>query len=96
MPKKGQLKPIDADEQKIRDNPVQYNVVFFQPGSSARVYMSFDQFDHAIKYCEVTLKEPNRIRTGMIYAVNQYGNHAMVGSMDRSLKWKEVVPARYK
>lgn len=95
MAKKGELKPMDAHEQQIRDNAVQYNVTFFQPGTSTRVHMSFEELVHAVKYCEVTLKEPNRIRTGMVYAVNEYGNHALVGTMGRDLKWKEVVPSTY-
>lgn len=95
MGKKGELKPMDAHEQEIRDNALKYTVTFFQPGTSTRVSMTFEDLNVAKKYCEVTLKEPNRIRTGMVYAVNQYENHALVGTMGRDLKWKEVVPSRY-
>jgi len=96
MAKKGELKPMDAHEQEIRENAKYYNVILFQPATSSRHAMSFELLEHAKKYAEVTLSEPNRIRTAMIYAVNEYGNHAMMGSMDRDLNWKEVVPARYK
>lgn len=95
MAKKGELKPVDLDEQRIRDNPDFYNVVFFQPGSSTRVYQSFEKLDMALKYSEVTLQEPNRIRSAMIYAIDEYQNHALVGTMGRDLKWKPVVPKTY-
>lgn len=96
MAKKGELKPVDAAEQTIRDNAIRYNVVMYQPSSSLRDRMSFEKLDVAKKYAEVVLKEANRIRSVMIYAVNEYENHAMVGSMGRDLVWKEVIPARYK
>lgn len=91
MTKKGELSLVDEAEQKIRDNAVFYSVALFQPGSSTRSNMTFERLDHAIKYCEVVLAEPNRYRSGMIYAVDKTERFAMVGSMDRKLVWKPIV-----
>jgi viroplasmin and RNaseH domain-containing protein len=96
MAKKGEMKPMDQHEQKIRDNAVRYNVVFFQPATSSRVSMTFDTLEEAKLYSTEKLQEKNMIRSAMIYAANEYENHAMVGSIDRKLKWKEVIPATYK
>jgi hypothetical protein len=86
------LKVVDEHEQKVRDNAVYYNVSFFQPGVGTQVYQSFEDFKHAKAYCQVVLKEPNRLRSGLIYAIDDNGNHALVGTMDRNLTWKEVIP----
>lgn len=92
MSRKGQLKDMDRYEQSIRDNAVSYSVVCFQPGTSARTYASFTDLDYSIQYGKEILKEPNRIRSVMIYALDEYEHHALVGTIDRSLKYKEVVP----
>lgn len=91
MARKGEMSPVDEAEQKIRDNADYYSVALFQPGSSTRSNMSFKRLDHAIKYCEVVLTEPNRYRSAMVYAVDETERFAMVGSMDRKLNWKPVV-----
>lgn len=98
MGKRGELKEIDGYEQKIRDNPKHYSVVFFQPTTSSRQSMTTTSLDGAKDYAKTTLSDPNipKIRTAIIYAVDENDRHAMVGSMDRSLRWKEVIPARYK
>lgn len=89
--KRGELKPMDAWEETIRNNAVAYNVVMFQPGASSRVYQSFDNLQMAIEYGKVVLQEPNRIRSAMIYAINDGDHHALVGTINRhDLKWKEV------
>lgn len=91
MAKKGTLKPMDAFEEEIRKNAVAYNVVMFQPGKSSRVYQSFYILDQAIKYSEITLSEPNRIRSAMIYAIDKNEHHALVGTMNKhDLKFKKV------
>lgn len=95
MPKKGELKPMDEFEEAIRANAVAYNVVFFQPGQSSRVYQSFEDLNIAIKYSAVTLSEPNRIRTAMIYAIDENSHHALVGTMNRDGVFKKVEPKRY-
>jgi hypothetical protein len=95
MPKKGELKPMDVFEESIRENAVAYNVVFFQPGQSSRVYQTFNDLNLAIKYSAVTLSEPNRIRTGMIYAIDKENHHALVGTMNRDGVFKKVEPKRY-
>jgi hypothetical protein len=96
MSKVGDLKPVDEREQNIRDNAKHYNVVMFTPASSTRERKQFDNLVDAKEYSNMILQEPNKIRTAMIYAANEYDNQAMVGSIDRQLEWKEVIPARYK
>jgi hypothetical protein len=93
MAKRGELKPMDAWEQDIRKNAVTYSVVMFQPGVSTRVYQTFDNLEMAKKYGEVVLSEPNRIRAAMIYAINEGGHHALVGTINKhDMKYKEVEP----
>jgi hypothetical protein len=91
MAKRGELKPMDAWEHTIRNNAVAYNVVMFQPGKSSRVYQSFDNLEMAVAYSKITLQEPNRIRSAMIYAIDEGEHHALVGTMGRhDLQFKEV------
>lgn len=93
MPRKGELNIVDADEQRICDNPEFYNVAFFQPGTSTRVNKSFYELEYAKEYAKQILKDTNRIRSAMIYAIDEYKNHALVGTIHQDdLKWKEVVP----
>jgi hypothetical protein len=91
MAKRGELKPMDAWEQTIRSNAVAYNVVMFQPGASSRVYQSFDNLPMAVEYGKIVLQEPNRIRSAMIYAIDEGDHHALVGTIGRhDLQFKEV------
>jgi hypothetical protein len=92
MAKRGELKPMDAWEEGIRSSAVAYNVVMFQPGTTSRVYQSFEELTAAQEYSKVVLQEPNRIRSAMVYAIDENGRHALVGTMDRNLKWKKVEP----
>lgn len=93
MAKRGELKPMDAWEETIRENAVGYNVVMFQPGKSSRVYQSFDNLKMAVEYSRVVLEEPNRIRSAMVYAIDETNHHALVGTMRREdLTFKHVVP----
>lgn len=94
MPK-GDLKPMDAYEQTIKDNAISYKVVFFQAATSARLTFTCDNFDEANDEAVKILSESNKIRSVMVYAANQYENHAMVGSMGRDLIWKPVIPSRF-
>lgn len=96
MAKRGELKPMDEFEQTIRERAVAYNVVMFQPGASSRVYQSFENLDHAVAYAQVTLEEPNRIRSAMIYAIDEFNHHALVGTVNRhDGVFKKVEPQRY-
>lgn len=96
MPKRGELKPMDEFEESIRNNAVFYNVVMFQPGVSTRIYQSFEILEHAIAYGKVVLSETNRIRSAMIYAIDQDNHHALVGTINRSnLEFKKVEVKRY-
>lgn len=97
MAKRGELKPMDAFEEGIRNSAVAYNVVMFQPGVSSRVYQSFTELQEAIEYSKVVLKEPNRIRSAMIYAIDKNEHHALIGTVKRSDGvFKQVEPDRYK
>lgn len=96
MAKRGELKPMDQFEETIRANAVAYNVVCFQPGASSRVYQSFEILEHAVAYGKAILVEPNRIRSAMIYAIDQENHHALVGTINRgSLEFKKVEIKRY-
>lgn len=95
MARKGELKPMDQYEQDIRDNAIAYNVVGFTPGSSSRMYMSFEDVNHAIMYSKQLLKDEVRIRSAMIYAIDEYEKHALVGTINRDMQYKEVVPQVY-
>jgi hypothetical protein len=94
--KRNQLKPMDQFEETIRSNAVAYNVVMFQPGKSSRVYQSFADLEPAIVYSKTVLEEPNRIRSAMIYAIDEHEHHALVGTVNRhDLEFKKVEPKRY-
>ena len=95
MAKRGELKPMDAWEEGIRNSAVAYNVVMFQPGATSRVYQSFEDLTMAQEYSKVVLQEANRIRSAMVYAIDENGRHALVGTMDRNLKWKKVEPKKW-
>lgn len=95
MPRKGELKPMDAHEQKIRDNAVAYTVIGFQPGTAARTYATFDSVPHCIAYGKQLLKDVPRIRSVMIYALDEGEHHALVGTIKRDMKYNEVIPATY-
>lgn len=92
MAKRGELRPMDAWEESIRKSAVAYNVVMFQPGASSRVYQSFEDLVMAQEYSKVVLQEANRIRSAMVYAIDENGHHALIGTMSRDLKWKKVEP----
>lgn len=96
MAKKGELKPMDAWEQEIKERAVAYNVICFIPGQSTRTHQSFDNLPMAIEYSKIILKEPNRIRSAMVYAIDDANHHALVGSVGRhDLEWKPVVAKTY-
>jgi hypothetical protein len=46
----------------------------------------------AQEYSKVVLQEANRIRSAMVYAIDENGHHALIGTMSRDLKWKKVEP----
>lgn len=96
MGKRGELKETDVYEQKIRDNPDHYSVVFFQPGTSSRQSIKTTNLEKALEHSRQSIADHTKIRSAIIYAVGEQDRHAMVGSMDRNMKWKEVIPARYK
>lgn len=90
MAKVKQEHPVDVHSKTIIENAEFYNVAFFQPGTSTRVYHSFYDLNVSKAYAEVALSEPNRLRSAMIYAIDEHKNHALVGTMGRDLVWKET------
>lgn len=95
--KRGQLKDIDAREQHIRDNAVCYSVTLYKSGTSGRPPAPhFDTLDEAKTFAFNNLTQHHNYRSAMIYAINEHERSAMCGSMDKTGKWKEVVPKRHK
>lgn len=93
MAKKGELKDMDAWEQGIRDNAEYYAVIAFQPRKGQIPLRSFEGLDTAIAYAEATMDEINRYRSVAVYAINEEGRHALVGTVNEFEKtWKEVIP----
>jgi len=90
MAKVKQEHPVDVHRKNIVENAQIYNVAFFQPGTSTRVYQSFEDLNVSKAYAKVALSEPNRLRSAMIYAIDEHKNHALVGTMGRDLVWKET------
>lgn len=96
MPRKGEMGDMDKHEQSIRDNANEYVVAGFTPGSSVRSYMRFGDLRYAIEYGKQLLKDEVRLRSIMVYALDEYEHHALVGTMRRDdMVWKEVKPKIY-
>jgi hypothetical protein len=96
MPKKGQLKDMDAWEQSIRDAAVYYTTIAFQPQKGQIPLQSFENLEHAKKYAELVIDEVTRYRSISVYAINEAGNHTLVGTVNQFKKeFKEVVPQRH-
>ena len=96
MSRKGQLKPVDEDENRIRSNAKYYTVVGFIPGRGRKLYNTFDTLVFAKAYCKELINETGlRLRAAMIYAVDEYDRNALVGTMGQDGKWKDVKEKRY-
>ena len=96
MPRKGDLKPTEEDEERIRSNAKYYTVVGFRPGSGRKLYQRFDNIVWAKAYCKELLREKElRLRAVMIYAVDEYDRNALVGTMGLDEIWKDVEVKRY-
>jgi len=96
MKNQSELRDMDAFEQQIKENAIAYNVVMFQPMTSTRMYQSFQNLEPAIEYARSTLQEKNQLRSAMIYAIDADKHHALVGTMGRDLKYKEIQPKHKK
>ena len=79
----------DEWEQSVIDNAVSYSVVAFTPQRGSQAVPELPSFDIAYETAENTLAQDGRVRACMIYAVNEYNNHAMVGSLN-SHGWTPV------
>lgn len=96
MSRKGNLKPVDEDENRIRSNAKYYTVVGFRPGQGRKLYQTFDNLIFAKLYCKELLRETGlRLRATMIYAVDEYDRNALVGTMGLNEVWKDVEEKRY-
>jgi len=81
----------DLWEQSIADNPSSYSVIAFTPQKGTRSMPEIPTFEEAYSYAKEVLELDNRVRSCMIYAVNEYKNHALVGTIGRhDLQFKEV------
>lgn len=92
--KKGELKEVDAREQMIRDNPLKHSAVLYRPRFPVR--QDFDTFDEAMAFISTGMREGVEYRSALIYAIGDLERTALVGTMDRNLNWKPVVPKRHK
>jgi len=96
MSKRGELKPVDADEENIRNNAKYYTVVGFHPGQGRKLYQTFDNLVWAKAYCKELIHNKSlRLRAVMIYAVDEYDRNALVGTMNLDELWKDVEIKRY-
>jgi hypothetical protein len=94
--KRGELKPADAWEENIRQNPLYYRVVGFSPGKG-KTYQTFDNLVWAKAYAAELMREAEfyRLRTAMVYAVGEYEHATLVGSYGINKEWKPVIPKRW-
>lgn len=76
------MSDVDEWEQTIIDNAVSYSVVAFTPQRGSQAMPEIPSFDIAYETAKNTLEKDGRVRACMIYAVNEYNNHAMVGSLN--------------
>lgn len=96
MARRGELKPTDAEENRIRSNAKYYTVVGFRPGQGRKLYQRFDNLVWAKAYCKELLRNGSlRLRAAMIYAVDEYDCNALVGTMGLDEVWKDVEEKRY-
>ena len=96
MSKRGTLKPVDAEENRIRSNAKYYTVVGFRPGSGRKLFQTFENLLWAKEYCKELLRDGSlRLRAAMIYAVDDYDCNALVGNMGLDEVWKDAEEKRY-
>lgn len=95
MPKRGELRPMDEFEETIRASAVAYNIVCFQPGTSSRVRQSEPTLEAAKAAAITIIQEDAKVRSTMIYAIDEAEHHALVGTISRDGVWKPVVAKRY-
>lgn len=94
--KRGELKPVDAWEENIRQNALYYRVVGFRPGHS-KTYQTFENLIWAKAYAAELMSKPDtyRLRAAMVYAVGEYEHATLVGSYGINKEWKPVIPKRW-
>ena len=93
MPRKGEMSDQDAADEVIRQSATYYNVVLYIPQKNSRVHFSSKTLDEAVAFAESVYDDPNipRVRSAMIYAVQDEGRFAMMGSTNRfDRKFKPV------
>ena len=96
MARRGELKPVDEDENRIRSNAKYYTVVGFKPGEGRKLYQTFDNLIWAKAYCGELLNNASlRLRATMIYAVDEHDRNALVGTMGLDKVWKDIEEKRY-
>lgn len=96
MPRRGEMSDTDRFEQNIRDTASEWVVSSFTPGTSVRGRMKFNELDYAIQYGRQLLEDEVRVRSIMVYALDEYDHHALVGTINRTdMQFKEVKPKIY-
>ncbi len=94
--KRGDLKPVDEWEENIRNNAKYFRVIGWRPGGRNQDYPNFDDLAWAKAYASELMKDKIlRLRTAMVYAVGEYENFTLVGSIGNDGVWKPVIPKRY-
>ena len=96
MGKRGELKDMDGFEEGVRQSAVQYNVVLFQPRKPSLVSGTFKDLGEAQTYSRDMLSEQTKVRSAMIYAIDESDHHALVGTITLNMKLNLVIPEAHK
>ena len=94
MTKRGELKDMDAFEETIRANAVEYNVVGFTPRQNSKLYATFKMLWAAQCYAQDLIKQPLGLRCLMIYAIDDQEHHALVCTVNQYDKEIKMVEPR--
>jgi len=83
------VKDINNWELNVIENATNYSVWIYG-GYSPRSMKQIPTFEEAFEYSKECLKNDERLRSCIIYAVNENKNHAMVGYYHRETGWVPV------
>ena len=80
-PRKGDLKPSDANDLHIINNADYFVVNLIQFGTFTRVRAEFKSIEECKQYSIEELNKNKNFRVAMTYAVNEYGRSTLVCSV---------------
>ena len=83
------VKDVNTWEKEVIENCTNYSVWVYG-GYSPRSMKNIPTFEEAFEYAKESLRVDERLRSCIIYAVNEYKNHAMIGYYHREVGWKPV------